>query len=425
MSTLPAEAPRADASQRGGFGALTQPAFRLYFAGQLVSVTGTWMQQVAQQLVVYQLTGSDLALGLVACAQGLPALLLTPFAGVLVERYPKRRLLLITQAGLMLIALTTAGLQFAGTLGVLPIMLLSLGVGAANALDAPTRQTFIVEMTGKDHLSSGIVLQSLMFNTARVFGPAVAGLTLRAVGPAWCFLLNGLSFFAVLLSLLIMHVNPVPLKTGHIEILRPLREGVRFARTHPIIRPLLLFATVVSAFGITFTVLVAPYADQLLTIAPDMPAGFTTEDATSALFAAQGVGTLFASLLLTRISVGARRGRVLLVAAVVAPLTVIGLGFAQSFALALLLTAVAGGGFVCEFVLCNTIIQAHVSDEYRGRVLSLFTLTFFGLSPFGSLLLGGLAEGVGTAAAIMVCAGLCLGGTLAIIVTAPGLWRVE
>ncbi|MFQ3536780.1 MAG: MFS transporter [Aggregatilineales bacterium] len=387
------------------FAALHHAAFRWFFFGQLVSVSGTWMQSVALQIVVYAMTGSKTALGAAALAQGLPSLILTPFAGVIVERMPRRRLLILTQSSMMLLAFLLAGLYMANALEVWHILAISLGVGIATALDAPSRLSFLVEMVGKDDLPSGIMLNSMMFNTARIVGPALGGLALSSLGAAWCFLLNALSFWAVLFGLFVMRVPPAPRRAISRAIWRPLLEGLQFARQHPVIAPLLLLSALSSTFGLTFTVLLPPFADTVLG---------NVELGTSALLTVQGLGALCASIFVARSNAHGYRGITLVRGAIIAPMALVCLSVTHSLFSASLAVFVAGFGFVCQFVLTNTLIQAVVPDSFRGRVLSLYTLTFFGLSPIGSLVMGFAADQIGTLPAILIFGGISLFGALLI-----------
>ncbi len=401
----------------GTFAALQHPAFRLYFAGQMVSVSGTWMQAIAQQVVIYDLTKSELALGLVACAQGLPSLVLTPLAGVIVERFSRRKILIGTQSALMVLAFVLAWLQFANALQVWHLLALSVGVGIASALDAPARQTFVVEMVGKEHLPSGIVLNAMMFNMGRIVGPALGGIALERLGAAWCFFLNGATFLAVLISLILMVVpNPHFSPAGRILIWQPLKEGLHFSRVHAAIWPLLLLSAVTSTFGITFSVLAPSFADQVL---------HDTELGTAALSTAQGIGAVLAGVVVARANATGRRGPAMVTATIVAPVTVIIFAFTSSFLSALPLVGLSGLTFIAQYVLMNTLIQTQVPDELRGRVLSLYTLTFMGLNPFGSLAIGLIAQWSGTIPAILVYGGICLLGVLLIVWRAPQLWRLR
>ncbi|MBX3080813.1 MAG: MFS transporter [Anaerolineae bacterium] len=375
--------------------AFQYPAYRTYFFGQLVSISGTWMQSIAQQVVVYNMTGSELALGLTAAAQGVPSLILIPFAGVIVERMSIRKLLIFTQTMMMILAFIQAALQFTGTLQVWHLIVLSFGLGMLNALDAPARQYITVQLVGRDHLPSGIALNAIMFNSARIIGPMFGGIALATVGAAWCFLLNGLSFIAVIWGLIVMHLNvaPRPEQTEKPEYIKPLIEGFQLARRDPVIGPLLLLSGINACLGISYATQIAPYAEHIL---------HNVEVGTSALTTAQGVGTVIAAVAIARFTNSGKRGWILFWMTLIAPLGVIGLGLTSSFALSLPLAALASGGYICQFIIMNTLIQNVVPDDFRGRILSLYTLTFFGLGPFAILALGALAQEVSASIAMVV-----------------------
>ena len=381
--------------------AFRYPAYRTYFFGQLISISGTWMQSIAQQVVVYNMTGSELVLGLTAAAQGVPALILIPFAGVIVERMSIRKLLVFTQTMMMVLAFIQAALQFTGNLQVWHLIALSFGLGILNALDAPARQYITVQLVGREHLPSGIALNAIMFNSARIIGPMLGGIALATVGAAWCFLLNGLSFIAVIWGLIVMHLTPIihpelPAKQTYIK---PLVEGFQFARRDPVIGPLLLLSAINSCFGIAYATQVAPYAEYVL---------HNVEVGTSALSTAQGVGTVIAAVAIAKFTNSGKRGSILFWMTLIAPLGVIGLGLTNNFYVALPLSALASGCFICQFIVMNTLIQNVVPDEFRGRILSLYTLTFFGLGPFATLALGALAQEAGVSTAMFILGLLCL-----------------
>lgn len=391
------------------------PAYRYFFGGQIISLTGTWVQNVAQQIVVYQMTGSELALGLVACAQGLPAFILAPVSGVIAERFSRRHILIGTQITMMLMALIMALLHFSGVLQIWHVMLLSIGLGVANALDAPARLAFISEMVGKEALPSGIVLNSIMFNAARIIGPAFGGLVLRWVGPSWCFLFNGLSFLAVIAGLILMHLTPLPHKRATTSVITQFREGLSFSRFHPEIAPLLILSALSSTFGMTFSILIPSFADQVLK---------NTIDGTSALLTVQGLGAFAGALFIGRITGLGFRGRVLAFGATVGPASVILMSFTQSFGLVVVWMGMAGFAFVCQYVLMNTLLQTVVPDEFRGRVMSLYSVTFFGLTPFGSLLIGAMGQAIGTTTTMLVFGAIGLTGSLIVLKRAPQVMRM-
>ncbi|MEP7285135.1 MAG: MFS transporter [Chloroflexota bacterium] len=413
---MPSAVQKESIRQTSTMAALKSPSFRLYFAGQLVSVSGTWMQAIAQQVVIYDLTKSELALGLVACAQGIPALLLTPFAGIVVERFPRRQILVGTQSAMMLLAFIFAALQFTHTTQIWHIVLLSLGIGAANALDAPARQVFVVEMVGRENLTSGIVLNSIVFNSARIVGPALGGLTLKAFGPAWCFFLNGLSFVAVIISLIVMTVPRVAVPPGRMGFLKPMLEGVQFARTHPAIRPLLLLSLMGSVFGLTFAVLIPSYADLVL---------HDTSGGTAALSTAQGLGAVLAVVAVARISNGSKGGKALTLFAFFGFLFMLLFALSNGYLLPAVFAAATGFCLIGQFTLTNTLLQMQVPDVFRGRVLSLYTLTFFGFSPFGGLAIGAVAQRIGTVQAIAVWGIIGLLLTAVIMVYNRQLWGLR
>ncbi len=381
--------------------------FRLYFFGQLVSTSGTWMQTVAQGWLVFSLTQSEIWLGIVACMAGLPALFLSPFAGVIVERSPRHHILIFTQVIQMMLAFILAWLTFTNTVQVWHIVALSFLLGTTNAIDAPARQALVVDMVGRQDLSSGISLTSVMYNASRVFGPSAAGIALVQFGPAWCFLLNGLSFLAVIVSLLAMHIEHETRIAGNAAPLTQLKEGLSFARHHLTIAPLLLLATVGAIFGFNVWTLLPSYADKVLN---------SPKEGYAALSTANGIGAVVAAILIT--SVGARfgRGRVVTVMAIVAAIGTFALSRMTTVPLALVFTIMAGFSLIMQFVTMNTLIQSEVPDEFRGRVLSLYTLTFFGVAPFGALALGFIAEAIGTPNALTLCA--ILSGSLSAIILA-------
>jgi MFS family permease len=393
--------------------AFQHPAYRTYFIGQLISMSGTWMQAVAQQVVVYNLTGSELALGLTAFAQGLPALILTPIAGVIADSFPKRKVLVVTQLLMMTLALILAALQFAGALQVWHIITLSFLLGILNALDAPARQAITIDLVGHEHLPSGIAMNAIMFNTARIVGPMIGGFALATVGPAWCFLLNGLSFLGMISGLLLIRVQSAVKPPAHFEVIKPLVAGLRFARSHPVIGPILVLAAINSCFGIGYATQIPPYAKLTLD---------NVEVGTSVLQTAQGVGTVIAAVWMARMTNSGKRGRILFTFTLFAPLAVILLGLTRSFALAIPLNALASGGFIAQFISMNTLLQHDVPDDLRGRILSLYTLTFFGLGPLANLLLGAIAQAF-TAPVAMVIFGVValLGGAYIVVIRAKHL----
>lgn len=373
--------------------ALRSPNFRMYFAGQMVSNSGTWMQNIAQSYLVFEITKSELWLGIVACAGGLPIVLMSPIAGVIVERFPRRSLLIFTQTIQMLLAFILAALTFLGTVQVWHIVVLAVLLGVTNALDMPARQTIVVELVGRDDMYSGIALNSIMNSLGRVLGPAAAGIALVKLGAAWCFLLNGLSFLAVLASMFLMHVPYAIKSIGNSSPMRQLREGVSFARRDPLIPPLILLAGVGGFLVLPILRMLPAVADVLL---------HSPEEGYAALSVAEGTGSVIGGILVGWLGSRLGHGRVIVAALAINALANAFLALQTSIPPAAILTAFFGSSMILLFVSLNTVIQTVVPDSFRARVLSLYTLAMLGTSPFGSVALGALADHFGIAAALVV-----------------------
>ena len=368
------------------FAALRHRNYQLYFGGQLVSNAGTWMQVIAQGWLVYQLSHSELTLGIVGFAAAIPSLLVTPWGGVVVDRMPKRRLLMLTQSGAMLLAFTLAALVFAGVVREWHIVLLAAGLGFVNAFDAPARQAFVVEMVGRQDLPNAIALNSLMFNSARVIGPALGGLLLAAVGAAWCFTINGVSFLAVLLGLAVMHLDDRAGAGSAESPLRQMWQGVQYLGGEPVLSGLLLLSLCFSVFGVSYATLLPAFVERVLHQGPAV-FGWVT--------AATGVGAVTGALLIATHRGKLPRGEWLLRASMGFPLVLAAFSFTSYLPLSLILAFGLGFGFMSQFTMMNTLLQTRVADRLRGRILALYTLTFFGFAPFGNLAVGALSERIG------------------------------
>jgi MFS family permease len=380
-----------------GLRALHHRNYRLFFGGQLISLVGTWMQQVAQSWLVLQLTGEPVALGIVAAAQFTPVLILGLFGGVIADSWPKRRTLVATQTSAMLLAFILWALTASGAVEVWHVIALAFGLGLVNAIDMPTRQAFAIEMVGRGDIGNAVALNSAMFNSARILGPAVGGLAIGAFGVATAFFLNGASYIAVIGGLLLMRETALhsaprlarPRTAG--EVFGNLGEGLRYvART----RVVLLAMTVIgliSTFGMNFTVLIPPLARDVLG---------TDAEGFGFLMATMGLGSLVAAL---AIAFSGRTGpRVIGAGALVLGLAEIVLGGSRSFPLSLAAMFVSGLGAIAMAATANTVIQLSVPDRLRGRVMSVYTTVFAGSTPFGGLTMGALASGFGAAVAMVV-----------------------
>jgi MFS family permease len=375
----------------GTFTALRHANFRLYFAGQLASTSGTWMQNVAQGFLVFSLTQSELWLGVVACAAGLPLVLLSPVAGVILERFPRRQIMLLTQTVQMGLAFILSALTFTATVQVWHIVALAFMLGLTNAIDAPARQMFVLEVVGRDDLQSGIALNSLLNSGSRLLGPAAAGIALVKIGPAWCFLLNGLSFLAVIASLVIMQVPFAIRRISQSAPLRQLKEGLALARRDETITPLLLLTAEVGLFGIPVISILPAFAAVVL---------HSPKEGYAALTVGQGIGSVLAGGALGVLTQRIGRGRLMALMVILAAATTFLLSQMSAIPAAAIASALSGFCLVLQVVSVNTMIQHVVPDEFRGRVMSLYSLAFLGLAPFGALALGLIAYQIGTPTAV-------------------------
>lgn len=377
--------PIAD-SRSTTFSAMRHRNFQLYFGGQLISNIGTWMQIIAQGWVVYQIGHSELTLGLVAFASAIPVLVVSPWAGVVVDRMSRRKLLMMTQSGAMILAFIMAALTFTKVIQEWHVIVLAALLGVVNSFDAPARQAFVPEMVGKKDLPNAIALTSMMFNSARVIGPAVAGLVLAAVGAAWCFTINGISFLAVLMGLWLMALPPLRKIQHTTSPWQQLVSGMQYAAKNREIFGLILLSLVFSVFGISYATILPAFVEKNL---------HQGAIAYGWVNAATGLGAVTGAFLLAHRSSHGRRGQLLVLTNIAFPLILIAFSFTSLYPLSLLLAFGLGVGFMMQFTTINTLLQTRVDDEFRGRVMGLYTITFFGFAPFGNLLIGFLGQQMG------------------------------
>lgn len=410
--TMPASGGRVTQT----FAALKFYNYRLWFIGQLVSLFGSWMQTTAQGFLVFQLTNSPVYLGLVGFAAGVPSWIFMLYGGVIADRLPRRTLLIITQSAMMLMAFILAALTFTGLVQPWQIIVLAFGVGVANAFDAPARQAFVLEMVDREHLSNAIALNSMMFQMATVTGPAVAGLIYAFVGPAWCFLINGISYIAVIVALLLMKLEPMAVKVRVKSSVEDLKEGLQYVATHKIIRTLILIATVVSLFGLAFVTLMPAWAVDVL----------GGDAATNGLMqSARGLGALIGALMIASLGNFRHKGKLLTIGTLVFPLLLLLFAFVQWVPLSLLVLVGVGWGFMVLFNMLNTLVQNIVTDELRGRVMSIYTLTFFGGMPIGALWAGAAAEKFNEPITVIFGAIISLAFALFVIWKIPQVRKLE
>lgn len=378
--------------------ALRSRNYRLFFAGQSISLVGTWIQQVALSWLVYRLTGSAFLLGLVGFASQVPIFLLAPIAGVMADRWNRHRMLIVTQSLSMVQAGILAALVFPGWITVWQILALSAFLGVINAFDTPARQAFVLDMIeDRADLSNAIALNSSMVNGARLVGPSVAGLLLATVGEAWCFLLNSLSYVAVIAGLLAMRLAAAPPRPRPARVWTELREGLAYGGGFPPIRAILILIALVSLVAMPYTVLMPVFATRILHGGPST-LGF--------LMGATGTGALAGALYLAARPSILGLGKVTVGGAGLFGAGLIVFGLSGKLWLSLLMLMVSGFGMMVQMAASNTILQTIADEDKRGRVMSLYTLAFLGIAPFGSLLAGGLANRIG-APLTMIIGGVC------------------
>lgn len=376
--------------------------YRLFFGGQSTSLIGTWMTRIATSWLVYRLTDSAFLLGVVGFAGQIPTFILGPFAGVWVDRWDRHKTLVVTQILSMLQSFALAGLALTGVITVGDIIWLSLAQGLINAFDMPARQAFVVQMVeNREDLGNAIALNSSMVNAARLIGPSIAGVIIAAVGEGYCFLIDGFSYIAVIVSLLLMRIVVQQERPQSKAILHNLREGWTYAIRSVPIRSILLLLAVVSVVGMPYTILMPIFAGSVLHGGPNT-LGF--------LMAAVGVGALFGALQLATRRTVLGLGRVVPVAAAIFGAGLMGFGFSRLLWLSLLLMLITGGAMMEQMAASNTILQTIVEDDKRGRVMSFYSMAFMGMAPFGSLLAGGLAEKIGAPETLIIGGVLCIVG---------------
>ena len=372
--------------------ALRHRDFRLFIIGQSISLIGTWMQQVAVGWLVYRLTSSPVLLGLVGFVAQGPSFFLAPLAGVLADRHNKRRIVLVTQVVMMVQAIALGALVLSGRVTMVWIVLLMSVLGATIGFDTPARQSFLIEMVqDRDDLPNAIALNSSMFNLARLIGPAIAGLAIAVVGEGWVILLNGISYVAVLASLLLMRAGPPAARAPRGRVLGHMAEGFRYAFGFPPIRMVLTHVAVVSLFAVPFTVLLPVVAGKTLGGGPET-LGF--------LMSAIGLGALIGALYLASRSSVRGLGRIIALTAMLFGASLLAVSVSRLLWLSVLCLGLAGFGMMAQMASSNTVLQTIVDDDKRGRIMSLYTMAFLGVSPIGSLLAGFVADLIGANATI-------------------------
>ncbi|MEG3937645.1 MULTISPECIES: MFS transporter [unclassified Microcoleus] len=380
--------------------ALKSRNYRLFFAGQGISLIGNWMTQVATIWLVYHLSDSPWMLGVVGFTSQIPTLILLPFAGVFIDRWNRHRVIIATQVLAMVQSLALAFLALTGVVNIWQILVLSFFQGAINAFDAPARQAFVPEIVDKkEDLANAIALNASMFNGARLIGPAIAGLLIATIGSSYCFLIDGLSYIAVIAGLLAMKIKPRQIAATNTKPLQRLKEGFVYAFGFPPIRAILILLSLVSFAGMSHTILVPIFATKIL---------HGDAETLGFLMAASGVGAFSGAIYLIGRKSVVGLGKLIAISPAVMGFGLIGFGLSRVLWLSLIMMLFVGWGFIIQFAAGNTFLQTIVEDDKRGRVMSIYTMAFFGVTPFGNLVAGGLANYIGSPNTVILGGIICI-----------------
>ena len=399
----------AGGARRYGFGALAHRNFRLFLFGQTVSLTGTWMQSIAQGWLVLQLTNSPFYVGLVSALGSLGVLLFTLYAGVIADRTDKRRTVVITQTLQMLQAFALAALVWSGHVTTTSVMVLAAFLGIVAAFDIPTRQAFIVEMVGKEDLMSAIALNTSVFNLTRVIGPVIAGFLIGAKGVAICFFLNGVSYLGVIVSLLAMRLPAHIPHPKQVSAWQGFREVLDYLKSDRRASALVFLTAIISIFGFPYLVLMPVFARDVLRVAA---AGY------GLLSAAVGIGAVAGALTVAVLSARIRKGRTLAVAGTLFGGLLGVFALSRSFTAAIILLVLVGAAMIVNNALTNTLLQTGVPDHLRGRIMGFYSFMFVGMAPLGAFQAGVVAERWGAPMAVG------MGGAIAALAVLWTAWRV-
>ncbi len=373
--------------------------YRLWFIGQLVSLVGTWMQNTAQGYLLFSITGSAAYLGYVGFISGIPSWLFMLYGGVIADRMSRRTLLIITQTAMMILAFILAGLVVLNWVQPWHILVLAFLLGVANAFDTPARQSLVVDLVDKEDMTNAIAFNGTMFNAGLIIGPAIGAAVYALTGPAWCFTINGLSFIAVIIALMMMRITPSPTPTRRGSALAAIREGFRYVRGNRLVLTLTLSVFIVNIIGF------GP-----ITLLPAWSVNILHGDVTTngLLLSSRGIGAVIGGLLIAALASRNLRGKMWAASSFLMPLTMFAFALSRSVPLSLLLMAVAGLGLVAMMNNSNAMVQGLVPDELRGRVMGLYSLTFMGGGPLGALLAGVLADRTNEPFTFYVCAAASL-----------------
>ncbi len=401
---------------RDTFVSLKYPNYRLWFIGQLISLVGTWTQMTAQGYLIYQLTKSPEYLGYASFANGLPSWFFTLYAGAIADRVPRRTLMIITQSSMLVLAFILAILTFSNIVQWWHILILGFLLGISNAFDAPARQAFVLEMVERKDMTNAIAMNSTMFNTAVVLGPAMGGLIYAWVGPGWCFTINGISFLAVIAALLLMKLRPFTPAIHQGNAWSDVKAGLKYVVDNPELRYLIANLFIITVLGFGMATLIPAWAVTVLG-GDAKTNGF--------LLAARGFGSLLGALSLAAFGSIRWRGKILLANYLAMPITMV--AFAATRSLIPSLLAMLGIGFTFMMIgnISNSMVQTRTADEMRGRVMGIYTFVFFGAIPVGSLIAGWTADRIGEPLTVAGSAGILFVFSLLVLWRMPVLRTLE
>ncbi len=386
------------------FRSLRHRNYRLFFGGQSISLIGTWMQRITMPWLVYHMTGSAFQLGLVSFAGQIPTFILSPLAGAVTDKFPKYRILLVTQIISLIQAMILAILALTGTIHIWHIVVLSIILGCVNAFDVPSRHSLVIEMVEKkEDLGNAIALNSMMFNGARLIGPSIAGIMLATAGEGVCFLINAISYIFVIVSLTMMTINKQGKTVSNGNLFEEMKEGLNYTFGFKPIRHIIILLAVVNLLGASYQVLMPVFAKDILGGGSGIY-GF--------LMGAAGLGALAGATYLASKETVIKLGRIIPAASAMFGLGLVAMSFSRHLSAALVFIAIAGLGLMLHTASSNTILQTITDDDKRGRVMSFYTLAIMGTAPFGSLLAGSLAKLWGTPVTVFIGGLSCIAGAL-------------
>ena len=416
-TTGPAAAARLTDRSRfhGTIRSLKHRNFQLFFSGQLISLIGTWMQNVAQAWLVYKMTNSSLLLGVVSFAGQIPVFPLAPLAGIVADRWNRRHVVIATQTASMILAFAFAYLTLTNRVTVWEVIVLATLTGVVNSFDIPARQSFLVEMVGREDLMNAIALNSSMFNGARIIGPAIAGILVASIGEGWCFFANGASFIAVIIGLLLMRVPRRAIELHAASAFEHIAEGFRFVRHTAPIRALMLLLALVSFVAMPYTVLMPIFAASVL---------HGNARTLGVLATSTGVGALVGALALAARTQVHGLGRLAAIATGAAGASLILFSFSRSYILSVLFLVPVGFSIMTQMGCTNTLVQSMVPDRLRGRTMAVYSMMFMGMSPLGALTAGAVADHIGAPWTVALGGAVTIAGAIAFARYLPKI-RVE